>query len=196
MVSRHYRDPPISWIVAALCTLVLAAATTPAPAACVAPAICAFIDHDYIDQRRLDPTLLAAGVMTALHQMKPGVTATWGPQGLILHQVDQPDRLMQRRAPSSLKEVAGLIRDLVECFPAAADCPCRDFEYVLINGALACLDPYTKVLPPMQARALDDELKGGFGQLDDPRQDGQGHGRRDGPGGRRQARDHLDGRAR
>ncbi len=31
------------------------------------------------------------------------------------------------------------------------------------------------------------------GQLDDPRQDGQGHGRGDGPGGRRQARGGADG---
>ena len=31
------------------------------------------------------------------------------------------------------------------------------------------------------------------GQLDDPRQDGQGHGRRDGPGRGREARDRADG---
>ena len=37
------------------------------------------------------------------------------------------------------------------------------------------------------------QREGRPGQLDDPRQDGQGHGRRDGPGGRRQARDRADG---
>ena len=41
--------------------------------------------------------------------------------------------------------------------------------------------------------AMQVSEKGRSGQPDDPRENGQGHGRRDGSGGRRQVRDHLDG---
>ncbi len=46
---------------------------------------------------------------------------------------------------------------------------------------------------PLDPRRDAGQRKGRPCQLDDPRQDGQGHGRRDGPRGRRRARDRADG---
>jgi len=136
----------------------------------VAPLICSFVDRDYVDRRRVEPTRMVAGVISALQVMKPDISATWEPHGLILRQLGRQDTVIPCYEPTSVNEVATLIRHLCDCF-IAPDGGCRlrnierNLEYALLNGALGCLDPYTKILPPMQARARGEELAGGFGGI-------------------------------
>ena len=121
----------------------------------------------YVDPDRVDYTAMFKAGLEALEYKCPEVVLRI--DGDRLHiSVDRYTTLLQLRpfeAPEDVVAEARRVAQILETKLPKSDYDLHDVEYTLVNGMLSTLDPHTILLPPRDARKMEEDNGGSFGGL-------------------------------
>lgn len=125
------------------------------------------VDVQYVDPERVDYDAMFSGALSAVEKLVPEVLLRMEDQRLHV-QVDDYTTVLQVRKLDSgdalsaeLKRVAQILEDHLR----GDEIPFDEVEYALANGMLSTLDPHTVLMPPENARKMEEDNEGQFGGL-------------------------------
>lgn len=125
------------------------------------------VDMQYVDPERVDYDAMFKSALGAAEKLVPEVLLRLDGQRLHI-QVDDFSTVLQVRSLDSgdalaaeLKRVAQILEEHIK----DDEIPFADVEYALVNGMLSTLDPHTILMPPVNARKMEEDNEGEFGGL-------------------------------
>ena len=151
-------------LVPALLAPALRAEDDPAPFPDMAVEVGKVLDDDYYDQKRFLPRVMVERALRALEQAEMSIEATWTGDVIVLDIADTPKLKVPAPDPKTLDDAMAILEAVRSRIDASSFTPAkaRDLDYVMVNGALACLDPHTNLFPPEPAKEFGDDIRGEF----------------------------------
>ena len=148
----------------ALLATALRAEDDPAPFPDMAIEVGKVLDDDYYDQKRFLPRIMVERALRALEQAEMSIEATWTGDVIVLDIADTPKLKVPAPDPKTLDDAMAILEAVRSRIDASSFTPARarELDYVMVNGALACLDPHTVLFPPEPAKEFTEEIHGEF----------------------------------
>ncbi|MBA3686274.1 MAG: PDZ domain-containing protein [Planctomycetes bacterium] len=155
----------ITAVVAALLLTPLPAEDAePVPFPNMAPEVGNILEHDYYDQSRVAPVVMAERALRALEAAEIAIDAAWS-NDVIRLAINGAASDIPAVKPADLDQAMALIervRGEIDKAPRLTLKERRDLVYAMLNGALSSLDPHTVLMPPEPASEFDEDIKGEF----------------------------------